>query len=33
VDEREALFDRVRPLLAGPFRLPLKHDLTWTRLA
>jgi SAM-dependent methyltransferase len=33
VTEREALFDRVRPLLAGPYRLPLKHDLTWTRLA
>jgi SAM-dependent methyltransferase len=32
-DERQALFDRVRPLLAGPYRLPLKHDLTWTRLA
>ena len=32
-DEREALFFRVRPLLAGPYRLPLKHDLTWTRLA
>ena len=32
-DEREALFARVRPLLAGPYRLPLKHDLTWTRLA
>jgi SAM-dependent methyltransferase len=32
-DEREALFDHVRPLLAGPYRLPLKHDLTWTRLA
>jgi len=32
-NEREALFDRVRPLLAGPFRLPLMHDLTWTRLA
>jgi SAM-dependent methyltransferase len=32
-NEREALFDRVRPLLAGPYRLPLKHDLTWTRLA
>jgi SAM-dependent methyltransferase len=30
---REALFDRVRPLLAGPYRLPLKHELTWTRLA
>ena len=33
VDKREALFRRVRPLLAGPYRLPLKHDLTWTRLA
>ena len=33
VQEREALFDRVRPLLAGPYQLPLKHDLTWTRLA
>jgi SAM-dependent methyltransferase len=32
-DEREALFARVRPLLAGPYRLPLKHELTWTRLA
>jgi SAM-dependent methyltransferase len=32
-NEREPLFDRVRPLLAGPYRLPLKHDLTWTRLA
>jgi SAM-dependent methyltransferase len=31
--ERVALFDRVRPLLAGPYRLPLKHDLKWTRLA
>lgn len=30
---REALFGNVRPLLAGPYRLPLKHDLTWTRLA
>jgi SAM-dependent methyltransferase len=30
--EREALFARVRPLLAGPYRLPLKHELTWTRL-
>jgi SAM-dependent methyltransferase len=33
VDERESLFERVRPQLAGPYRLPLKHDLTWTRLA
>ena len=32
-EEREALFDRVRPLLVGPYRLPLKHDLKWTRLA
>jgi len=32
-EEREALFDRVRPLLAGPYRLPLKHDLKWARLA
>jgi len=32
-EEREALFDRVRLLLAGPYRLPLKHDLKWTRLA
>jgi SAM-dependent methyltransferase len=32
-NEREALFDRVRPLLEGPYRLPLRHDLTWTRLA
>ncbi len=32
-NEREALFDRVRPLLARPYRLPLKHELTWTRLS
>jgi SAM-dependent methyltransferase len=31
-EEREALFDRVRPLLAGPYRLPVEHELTWTRL-
>ena len=31
-EEREALFAAVRPLLAGPDRLPLKHELTWTRL-
>ncbi|HEX4324503.1 MAG TPA: class I SAM-dependent methyltransferase [Gaiellaceae bacterium] len=30
--EQAALFDRVRPLLAGPYRLPIKHELTWTRL-
>jgi SAM-dependent methyltransferase len=32
-DEREALFARVRPLLEGPVRLPIKHELSWTRLA
>jgi SAM-dependent methyltransferase len=32
-EEREALFAAVRPLLAGRYRLPLKHELTWTRLA
>ncbi len=32
-DERKAIFAAVRPLLAGPYRLPLKHGLTWTRLA
>jgi SAM-dependent methyltransferase len=32
-NEREELFGRVRPLLAGPYRLPLKHELTWTRLS
>jgi SAM-dependent methyltransferase len=31
--ERAALFDRVRPLLPGPYRLPLRHELTWTRLS
>ena len=31
--ERDELFARVRPLLAGPYQLPLKHELTWTRLA
>jgi SAM-dependent methyltransferase len=31
-EEREALFAQVRPLLAGPYQLPLKHKLTWTRL-
>jgi SAM-dependent methyltransferase len=30
--EREALFERVRPLLVGPYRLPVKHELSWTRL-
>jgi len=32
-EEREAIFAKVRPLLAGSYRLPLKHELTWTRLA
>ena len=32
-DERQELFGEVRPLLAGPYRLPLEHDLKWTRLA
>jgi len=32
LEERETLFAAVRPLLAGPYRLPLKHELTWTRL-
>ena len=31
--EREALVARVMPLLDGPYRLPLKHELTWTRVA
>jgi SAM-dependent methyltransferase len=32
-EEREAIFAAVRRLLAGPYRLPLKHELTWTCLA
>jgi SAM-dependent methyltransferase len=32
-DERDALFVRVRPLLAGSYRLPLRHELAWTRLS
>ena len=31
--ERGELFERVRPLLDGPYRLPLRHELVWTRLA
>ena len=31
-EEREQLFAAVRPSLAGPYSLPLKHELTWTRL-
>jgi SAM-dependent methyltransferase len=32
-DERANLFAQVRALLVGPYLLPLKHQLTWTRLA
>jgi SAM-dependent methyltransferase len=32
-DERAALFARVRPRLGDSYRLPLRHELTWTRLA
>jgi SAM-dependent methyltransferase len=32
-DERAALFARVRPLLAGPYLLPLRHELVWTRVS
>jgi SAM-dependent methyltransferase len=31
-DERTALFDRARPSLGESYRLPVKHQLTWTRL-
>jgi len=31
--ERDALFAEVRPLLRDEYVLPLKHELTWTRLA
>jgi SAM-dependent methyltransferase len=31
-EERDALFATVRPQLAGPYRLPIKHTLAWTRL-
>jgi hypothetical protein len=31
-EERAALFARVRPLLADSYRLPVRHELTWTRL-
>jgi SAM-dependent methyltransferase len=30
--DRATLIADVRPLLAGPYRLPLKHELWWTRL-
>jgi ubiquinone/menaquinone biosynthesis C-methylase UbiE len=31
--ERAELLATVRPLLAGPYRLPVRVELTWTRLA
>lgn len=31
-DERADLLAAVRPQLAGPFRLPIAHELAWTRL-
>jgi SAM-dependent methyltransferase len=31
-DERNELVANVRPLLAGPYRLPIRVELTWTRL-
>lgn len=30
--ERAALVRDVRALLGGPYRLPIRHELTWTRL-
>jgi SAM-dependent methyltransferase len=32
-DERAELIARVRPLLDRDYRLPIKHELAWTRLA
>jgi SAM-dependent methyltransferase len=32
-NEREALFAQARPRLHGPYGLPIKHELAWTRLA
>ena len=32
-DERSRLFAQVRTHLGGAYRLPIKHELTWTRLA
>jgi SAM-dependent methyltransferase len=34
LDERSrtVLLDEVRPHLSGPYRLPIKHELSWTRL-
>jgi SAM-dependent methyltransferase len=32
-EERDALFAAVRGHLSGPYRLPIQHELTWTRRA
>ena len=32
-EERDALFACVRPLLEASYLLPLRHELTWTRLS
>lgn len=32
-DERIDLLAAVRPMLTGPYRLPIKHTLAWSRLA
>jgi SAM-dependent methyltransferase len=32
-DERAGLLASVRPLLEGPYGLPLRHELAWTRLS
>jgi SAM-dependent methyltransferase len=32
-EERADLFTAVRAELAGPYRLPIRHELSWTRLA
>jgi SAM-dependent methyltransferase len=32
-EERAELLGRVRPLLEDAYRLPVKHELAWTRLA
>src|SRR5207244_179000 len=31
-NERAALLAEVRSQLGGPYRLPIRHELTWTRL-
>jgi hypothetical protein len=32
-EERASLLARARPLLARTYRLPIKHQLIWTRLS